>query len=92
MEQMKSYIISYDLVGPARDYESLIDKIKSYGTWATPLESVWLIRSKKTAGEIRNDLKATLDSDDKLIVIEHKGGWASKGISKTVSKWMHDNF
>lgn len=92
MEQKKSYIISYDLIGPERDYESLISKIKSYGTWAKALESVWLIRSTKSSSEIRDDLKSVIDSNDKLLIIENSGGWATRNISKSVTEWIRNNF
>lgn len=47
-------LISYDLVGPHRDYEAVKDHImNTYGTRAKPLESVWLVKTSKPAAEIR---------------------------------------
>ena len=40
---MNSYIVSYDLMAPHKDYSGLISAIKSYGTYAKVLESCWLI-------------------------------------------------
>lgn len=42
---MANLIITYDLRNQ-RDYKTLIDAIKSYGTYAKLFESVWYIRSR----------------------------------------------
>ena len=65
---MACYIVSYDLVNQ-RDYDDLIDAIKSYGTWAHIHESVWAVVSEKTASEIRDDLWQHMDADDRLFVL-----------------------
>lgn len=36
---MDSYLISYDLMAPNKDYSKLISAIKEYGTYAKVLES-----------------------------------------------------
>lgn len=91
-EIMKTYLISYDLVGFATqsDYRSLFEYLKGHSNWAKPLQSVWLIRTEKTAAQIRDEMLRLVDSNDKILVIEVKGHWASFNISKSVTTWMKE--
>jgi hypothetical protein len=91
---MKTYLISYDLGVPEAhsDYIILSDHIKSlYLTWARPVKSVWVIKSIKSAGEIRDEIKTVLDSNDKLIVVELSKTWGTYNISKDITDWMKNN-
>ena len=45
---MASYIISYDLRKPERNYEALYEAIKAYGTWAHINESLWAVVTSQT--------------------------------------------
>ena len=54
---MTAYIISYDL-SKDRDYESLIEAIKNYGTWAHITQSTWaVVASNSSAKKVRENLK-----------------------------------
>lgn len=64
---MGRYLISYDLRNK-RDYEDLYEAIKSYLKHTQVLESVWAVKSEKTASEIRDSLKQFIDNDDGLFV------------------------
>jgi hypothetical protein len=90
---MKTYIISYDIVAnqSSEKYNNLISLIQTASSWAKPLESVWLIRSDKSASEIIDILIAAVDSVDQLIVIELNKDWASFSIDREVTDWMHGN-
>ncbi|OHX41688.1 CRISPR-associated protein Cas2 [Cytobacillus oceanisediminis] len=88
---MKSYLISYDLIGPNRDYDSVTEKIKSYGTWARPLESVWIIKSDDSATTIRDNVFSVMDSNDKLIVTGLTGEAAWQNLSPKLSEWLKEN-
>jgi hypothetical protein len=86
--------ISYDLGKPetASDYEVLISKIKSYGSWAKPEYSLWFIKTGKDTAIVRDELQPYLDSNDKLLVMAVTGdGWASTRLPADVVKWMKDN-
>ena len=90
----KTYLISYDLGVPEThaDYTALSQHFKKlYSTWARPVKSVWIVKSDKTAGEIRTDIKTILDLNDKLIVVELSGSWATCNIAKDITDWMHKN-
>jgi len=88
---MNTYVVSYDLINQ-KNYEGLIEEIKSsYGTWAKPLESFWLVKTSSSASQIRDELKKVLDKDDKLIVIEVGSFCATYNVSNEVTAWIHDN-
>lgn len=67
---MPCYIISYDLRKPGRNYDSLYEAIKSYGTWAHILESLWAVVTSKSAAQIRDHLAEHLDANDGLFVVK----------------------
>lgn len=88
---MTCYLVSYDLSAPSRDYEAVAKHLKSYADWVRPLESVWLIQTTSTVGQIRDALKACTDSDDKILVVKCGPSWATAHISKKVTDWMRTN-
>ncbi len=70
---MSSKIITYDLCAPGRDYEKLIEHIKTYSSWARVTESTWVISSDDTCKVIRDILKTHIDTNDRLFVAELTG-------------------
>lgn len=60
----------YDLRIPGRNYVQLYNAIKAYGTWGKITESTWAIVSSNTAEQIRNNLIAYIDSNDRIMVIQ----------------------
>lgn len=86
---MTVQIVSYDLRAPGRNYQNLYDAIKKY-PWAKPLESVWLIDTEKTSGQIRDELGTHIDSNDQLAVFEltADAGWATRRIDSAVTDWI----
>ena len=88
---MNTYIISYDLIRPEKDYARLITHLNGYAKWARPLESVWLIKSSLTAEQVRNAARAHLDANDKMVVIDvTKRAAAWVNLSQEVSTWIHE--
>lgn len=81
------YLISYDLRAPGRDYPGLISEIKSLGTTAKPLESLWVVDSTLDAQTIVSKLKA-LDLTDRLLVIHIDNPWWSVGLDQRIADWM----
>ena len=88
---MKNFVISYDLIGPNRDYDNLYNAIKDYGSYARVTESFWIVNTNSTSSSIRDNLKSILDENDKLIVLELQGNWATSNISKEVNDWLKSN-
>lgn len=85
------FCVSYDLLTPGKNYDGLINAIKSYGTWWHQTESVWFIVSDKGAGEIRDFLMSYLDNNDKLFVIAVLNHWGGKGFSNNEYDWLKTN-
>lgn len=86
---MKVYQINYDL-RKQRDYQPLYDQIKSYGNWAHPLESCWIIASNKSAEQIRDELISVMDADDGILVTRLKGEAAWRQLNHEVDNEMTD--
>ncbi len=86
---LKSYMVGYDLNNSNKDYSGLIAKIKEIsGTWWHHLDSTWIIRSEKSAKEIRDLLSPFIDADDELLVAGLTGEAAWKGFNTRGSEWI----
>ncbi len=87
---MNSYIISYDLMAPNKDYSSLISAIKSYGTYAKVLESCWIIKSNDSSSTIRVYLSSYMDSNDRIFVAKLTGEASWQNVLCT-NDWLKGN-
>jgi hypothetical protein len=87
---MSKYLISYDLNGgeDSEAYEKVINYITSYKYHAKALYSQWVIKTDKTASEIRDDIKNLIDSDDVVLVVEVTHSWASYGLPKEATELL----
>lgn len=85
---MSIFIVSYDLRAPGRNYESLYKALRQFA-FAKPLESFWLIEANLKAAQLRDSLKAHIDKNDGIVVIEFTAGadWATYGIGADVIEW-----
>lgn len=88
---MTTYMIGYDLNKSGQDYDDLIEAIKTYDKWWHYLDSTWIIKSSKTATEIRDHLKRHIDSNDELLVAKLSGEAAWAGFSDKGSSWLKTN-
>ena len=62
------YIISYDLVAPGRDYQTLWDELARMGAHRV-LHSQWAVRLTETsAPRLRDHFQQFIDSNDRLLV------------------------
>ena len=82
------YCVSYDLKNPGRDYNSLVEAIKAYGTWWHQTGSVWIIVSQRSSTTVRDELMRHIDQNDKLFVIALKKDWAAVGFNENEYNWM----
>lgn len=85
---MTTYMVSYDLGKPGRDYDGLTKYLEGFGTYWHNLESTWLIVTDKTAGEVRDGASSFLDSSDKLLVAQVRTPGAWRGFGKSGSDWL----
>lgn len=88
---VSNFLVSYDLTNPGRDYDSVIAKIKSLGSYDHSLQSVWLLRSTKSAAEIRDAVRSAGDSNDKILVVELGEDWATRKVSRSTPEWLRTN-
>ncbi len=90
----KVFLISYDLNKgeTSSEYQRLIKEIKSFGTWAKPLESTWFVVSDSTTSSIRDHLTQFIDSNDEILVMDvSDDDWACKGLNNDVVQWMKNH-
>ena len=88
---MNTYIVSYDLRTPGKNYSDLIAALKTYSNWMHALDSFWVIRSALTAVQVRDQLARHIDTNDKLIVVQsaHVGAW--NGFTAQNTEWLKTN-
>ena len=70
---MAKYIVSYDLKAPDRNYKDLISYIKTAVAWAHIHESLWFVETGMTASDLLDGLRAHMDSNDSVFVIQEAG-------------------
>jgi hypothetical protein len=63
------FSISYDLLKPGKDYTALYARLRTLGAKRV-LYSQWMLKSHLTAVQLRDDIKAFIDSNDRLLVID----------------------
>lgn len=89
---MQTLFVGYDLNAPGKNYDNLIEYLKSHSGWCRPLESNWLIRTTKSHKTVRDEAKKFIDANDELLVIDVTGDAAAwYGLSDKVSTWLQEN-
>ncbi len=87
---MALLLITYDLNNPGQNYEDLYNEIKSYKIWWHHLDSTWIIKTEKSASEVRDHLGKHIDLNDELLIVKIDS-WAGKGFKDRAYKWLHNN-
>jgi len=86
---MTTYLISYDLAEPERDYAALEKAIQNYGAYCHLQKSVWLIVCEVGVTAIRDDLKTCLDANDKLFIAKVSSPAAWEGAyDEAIPSWL----
>ena len=67
---MRLLMIGYDLNAPGKDYADLISTIKPLGLWWHYLDSTWLVKSELSPAQARGKLRAQMDKNAELLVID----------------------
>jgi hypothetical protein len=70
MPSNNNLVISYDLFKKGQNYDALIVEIKKLGSWAHMNLSVWYVDSPLTGNEAAVKLRAVMDANDKLLVVD----------------------
>lgn len=88
---MRTLLVGYDLNRSGQNYDDLIGRLKQYSLWWHHLDSTWLIRTANTHIEVRDELKALIDNNDELLVIDVTGDSAAwTGFNASGSKWLKE--
>lgn len=83
------YVVSYDLRKPNKDYIGLTEQLQNSLRWWHYLGSTWLIATSESPSELYNRLRAHLDKDDSILIIEagnHMQGW----LPQKAWEWIHN--
>lgn len=86
---MAKYLVTYDLVGTdetSDDYEKLIKRIKRFPSYRKIQKSVWLIKTEKKAGEVRDILWRFMDDNDRIYVTKIASGSAWHNVLCTTTR------
>lgn len=85
--------VSYDLhEASENDYKSLIEHLKTYGTWWHHLESTWFIETERSVTEVLKSCKPHIPKDGSIIVFELGNRWAASGFKDRAYKWLKNNW
>lgn len=88
---MKCYAISYDLIGPNRNYDKIHKAIRDLGFFACIHESLFIVKSTFTSSQLYDILIKNLDNNDKFLVIELGKDATWINLSNEVSNWLKSN-
>jgi hypothetical protein len=72
---------------PDRDYEGVIDKLKSFGNWAYSQESVWLVETSLSPAQCRDALNS-VTTEATYFVVRLQPNWAANNLAKEVADWL----
>lgn len=62
--------VSYDLYQPGQNYEDVITKIKSLGSWAKIHKSFWYLDTSLSAEQVAKAVWSVMDQNDSLYVVD----------------------
>jgi hypothetical protein len=85
--------ISYDLNTPGKNYDKVIERIKTLGSWAKVHKSFWYVDSTLTASQACAKVWEVMDSNDTVYVVDATNNIAAwqnlpEAVSKHIqSKW-----
>jgi hypothetical protein len=72
-------------------YSPLCRTSESFGAYANPLQSLWLVRTSKTPSQVRDELRSKVDTNDEVLVFDVTGDpWASNFDDPHI-QWMLNN-
>lgn len=69
---------------------TIVNAIKSYGTWAKIVDNTWAIVTEKSAKEVRDHLSSLIGSDGRIFVVKSGVEAAWKNAICT-NEWLKKN-
>ncbi|GAB7304899.1 hypothetical protein MAFF212519_27820 [Clavibacter michiganensis] len=89
---MAVHWVNYDLNKTGQNYDGLITYLESFGTWARPVRSSFLVKTTLTAAQLANGIKSHVDGNDVVMVMTVTGAdWATQGVPTEVVTWLRNN-
>ncbi|MDX2155490.1 MAG: hypothetical protein SFW09_03185 [Hyphomicrobiaceae bacterium] len=72
--QTRTFLVAYDVAPAGLGASALAEAIMSLGeAWARPLETVWVVRTRRSADEVEASLAPHVGENDGLMVQEARG-------------------
>lgn len=62
--------VSYDLYAPDKNYDRVISKIKTLGSWAKNHKSFWYLDTSLPAEKVAEAVWSAMDANDSLYVVD----------------------
>ena len=88
---MKTIQVSYDLSEPERNYDGLLEYLSSFARWTRVLDSMWIIRTTKSAETVRDELMRFVDSNDRVVVLDVTDDCWAANFTSDSTNWMYSN-
>ena len=86
---MPTYMVSYDLKTPDKDYSALIKALQEgYRSYWHCLDSTWLIVADQNHAQVRDYLLQRIGNNDQLLVADLGGNAAWHGFNDECSEWI----
>lgn len=87
---MNTFLITFEILFPSLPVQNqiIIDAIKSFGYWAKPTSSVWLIKTYSTKEDVINRLRSSAGPNDKILVMRVGNDWIATHLSEEIVNWM----
>ena len=93
MAKGHNLFVSYDLHAPDKNYEKVIEAVKTLGDWAKVHYSLFYVDSYFTAAEAVERVRPSLDSNDSLIVVDAANNQAAwRHLSPKVGTYIKDHW
>ncbi|MGH6661422.1 MAG: hypothetical protein ACREB6_07770 [Rhodospirillales bacterium] len=89
---LKTYIVAYDLSDEGGDYGPFYQTMQGVESYARPLNSVWMVRSRMPIADLARALSARLQPDDRLLVVECDGHAAWRALTPANVQWLDKVF
>ena len=89
---MNTLLVGYDLRQPTPEYGPLIEALQAQGGWWHHLDSTWLVRTPRSAKELRDALLPFIKDTDEILVIDVTGRPAAwTGFQERAATWIKQN-
>lgn len=72
----------------ASDNPQFMDALKSMGNWSNRLPGAWILETRLSPRQVRDNLGSHLGPADRLFVARITRQWAGRGMGTGFQEWM----